>query len=531
MSRSITGWVLLGTLVGGSGPAGWSQEKAEAPFSHREIRAPKGFVTHVAFSPDGKLMAGGSAATVVVWNVADGKEVQRMQLPEKQVYHSVVFAADGKTLIWIGGGDPKVRIFDIKTGKQLREFDQPNGQKRGTFSTYFIAYSPDGKRMAFHGANFFKGLDIVDVATGKVELQLGAVADCRGCAFSNDGKLIATHASNGGIHVWDAVKGTMLQELRDNNRAAGAAYTFVAFSPDAKFLASSGHIDNAVSVWSLRTGKLATSVTDKWFFRTAFFSDDSLSLLCVSDANGQAFLHNLVAEKAIYHFNPPPRLAHFAAFAPDCKRVAVIGPSSEGGESSIYGQFSIFLYEVPAKALSPVTAQVDETTLEKLWPELSSDNDLRLQLVLKAFRAAPKPTVELFGKKVPPVSKELREKVEKAIAELDDDAFTKRDQAMKDLQSLAHQFAPLLEAKMKAAAAGEIRNRLTFILKQMGEEKQPASLVMELRALNLLEQIGTKEARDLVERLSHGAAQARLTVEAQAVLERMAKSKSRRPEL
>jgi hypothetical protein len=524
MSRALRLCLWLGALAVLPAPAARGQGNPAERFEYREIRAPQGHVEHVVFSRDGSQMAAGAGASVVVWDVAGGKVIQRMQLPEKQIYHRLVFSTDGKTLIWNGREDPMVRVFDVKTGKQVREFRQLHGNNREGFSSYFLAYSPDGRRAAFHGATFFRGLDVHDLASGKVVLQLD-VQDCRCCDFSADGKLITTHSSNGGVHVWEAATGQLVRELRPNDKIAGTAYCFVAFSPDAKFLATSSPIERTLQVWSLQTGKLTCTLPDKVYYRTAFFSRDNLSLLYVPDSTGRALLYNLLAEKAVYHFDPPHRLSHFAAFSPDGKRVAVIGPSSEGGGSGVAGQLSIYLYELPARALNPAAAHVDDAALDKLWVELGGDNELRLQLVRKAFRAAPKQAVEVLGKKVQPVARDLLQRVEQHITNLDDDAFTKRDQAMKELQGLAHQFAPLLEARLKQVSAGETRNRLTFILKQMGEEKPPRSLVMELRALTLLEEIGSPEARDLVSRLADGAPQARLTVEARTVLGRLPKAK------
>ena len=524
MGRSSR-WCLLAVLVALPVPAARGQAKPEKRFTHREIRAPKGFVNHVVFSRDGSLMAAGSGANVVVWNVADGKEVQRMQLPEKQVYQSLVFAADGKTLIWNGGADPMFRVFDVKTGKQVREFRQPYGRNRRAFNSHFAAYSPDGKYIACFAADYFKGLDVYDIAREKVAFQFD-VEHCRGCVFSDDGKLLATHTSSGGVHVWELSTGRLVKELHANGSSPAAAYCFVAFSPDAKFLATCGHLDKAIHVWSLKTGKAVCTLTDSAFFRTAFFAPDNHSLLCVPAATGRAYLYNLLAEKAIYHFDPPHRLAHFAAFSPDARRVVVLGPSSEGGDSSIYGQHSLYVYDVPAEALNPAAAQVDDAALEKLWPELGGDNELRRQRVLKALRAAPLPTVALLRKKVQPVAAALQRQVEQQITALEDDASAKRDQAMKELQGVAHPFAPLLKAKLAQAPAGETRNRLTFVLKQMSEAKPPQPLVMELRALALLEEIGTPEARELLERIAGGAPQARLTVEAWTVLRRWSKAKA-----
>jgi hypothetical protein len=119
------------------------------------------------------------------------------------------------------------------------------------------------------------------------------------------------------------------------------------------------------------------------------------------------------------------------------------------------------------------------------------------------------------------VAKAEQTKLEKCIVDLDNDAQPVRDEAMKELQSQAHEFAPLLRAKFKEAGPGEVRNRLIFVLDQTNPESQPVQLLVKLRVLNLLEQMGTKEARGLLRSLADGAPLARVTVEARAALERV----------
>src|SRR5262249_19566897 len=145
-----------------------------------------------------------------------------------------------------------------------------------------------------------------------------ACEDCRGCAFSADGKLIATHSSNGGVHIWDAATGKLVKQLKANGKFAAAPNTFVAFSSDGTFLVSGGQAAETAEVWNLKTGKVVCTISGKAFFRSAFFAPgNSQSVVCVEAGMDTAFLYHLVAEKVVHRFNPPARLAHFAGFSPD----------------------------------------------------------------------------------------------------------------------------------------------------------------------------------------------------------------------
>ena len=218
--------------------------------------------------------------------------------------------------------------------------------------------------------------------------------------------------------------------------------------------------------------------------------------------------------------------AHYGCFSPDYKRVAVLAASSEGGSVSYSdGQQSIYLFDVPPRAFDPVEARFDDAPLDRLWTDLGTSNDLRLQMVLKVFRSAPRQTVELIGQKVQPVARELQREVEKLLAKLDDESFERQRFTAMMENGRAYQFAPLLKAKLKQLPAGQVHGFFTYMVNEMYEGKQPAALAAQLRAVALLEELATKEARDLLERLADGADGARLTTEARAALDRL-KSKA-----
>jgi WD40 repeat protein len=60
-------------------------------------------VTAVAFSPDGSLIATGSADTVTLWHVNEQRAVVRLKLSTGKVRAGLVFSHDGNTLAVAGG--------------------------------------------------------------------------------------------------------------------------------------------------------------------------------------------------------------------------------------------------------------------------------------------------------------------------------------------------------------------------------------------------------------------------------------------
>ena len=96
MSRTL---LFVGLFLVVSTAAGQERQ----PRFLKEIRLPVGRCSEVVFSPDGTQMAVGVGSNIVVCRVADATEVVRMQLPRTEYWHSLVFAADGKTLVWKAG--------------------------------------------------------------------------------------------------------------------------------------------------------------------------------------------------------------------------------------------------------------------------------------------------------------------------------------------------------------------------------------------------------------------------------------------
>jgi hypothetical protein len=86
---------------------------------------------------------------------------------------------------------------------------------------------------------------------------------------------------------------------------------------------------------------------------------------------------------------------------------------------------------------------------------------------------------------------------------------------------------PALRRVLANDPSGEVRRRVEQLLGKLASvkphETTTASERRALRAVVLLEQIGNPEARRLLEALARGAKGARLTKEAKASLERLAK--------
>src|SRR5262249_4932533 len=118
------------------------------------------------------------------------------------------------------------------------------------------------------------------------------------------------------------------------------------------------------------------------------------------------------------------------------------------------------------------------------------------------------------------------QRVSQLIKELDSDEFAVREKAIEDLEKLGAAIEPSLREALKGNLSEDARTRLQQLLSRL----ESSSVILRgSRALDVLERIGTPEAREVLRSLAKGASQASLTKEAQASLQRLAKTSSGKP--
>jgi hypothetical protein len=486
-------------------------------------------VVALAFSPDSRtLSAAGCNGSVGLWKVPGGERLEEwatrgnitgMALsPDRRTLAvGVIHTADG---LFIHGS--AIHFYDLPTGRHLRQLDLsaelsdcvnaglvsragPNaladselldagrGRRRQSFRPPF----PPAITLAF--------LDDGSLALGITRARLGNLVGC---------------TTSGALHRYDMRTGERSPLIP---QADGASPHFLAvnalsFSPpgsllavlDGAWTARPGYAGNEVSLWKSDEGRLlhrfAAGKADGPT-RAAVLSPDTL--LLATGGEGQPLrLWELSSGRVVSSLETTG--AVFAlTFSPDGGTLAA--GLSDG---------AVLLWDGAPAGWKPSPPAPAERELERLWEALRGPDAAAAYRAMWQMSASSTEARPWLEKRLRPFLAEAP-RIRRLVAALDADDFARRQAATRELASLGE----WAEEALCQAEAGnlslELRQRARQLLEPLrrrGWVIGDADMLAVLRSVQVLERMGTPEARRVLREVADNAPLSRQAQAARAAL-------------
>jgi RNA polymerase sigma factor (sigma-70 family) len=469
-----------------------------SPETGKEIdRFPLPHADAAALSPDGKRCAYSDDKGVAIRDVA--AQGNPIRLEGDATVSELAFSPDGKTLFGLTD-PPTLRVWETETGKLIRRFDllPEEGKvhlvsfRRSTPHTpRILAIAPDGHTLACLPE--MEGRVVLVPATGdapkppeedrtiylwdtvhgkRIGKFEGPKHGTRELVFSPDGRLLAAVSVDRSITLWEAASGRVRRRIQgaeaDGNPTA-------AFSPDGRTLAL-GCPDGAIRFRDVDTGKLLG--------RLSGHQGRITSLTYAAD--GQT-LYSASSDTTILAWS-----------------LKSIGKPEALPQA-----------ELPADALDAAWAVLAEADAEKALPAIRT--------LVGSGRSIP-----FLAERTKPAAPADPALLTRLLDELDSGDFQKREKAQERLAEIGDVAGPALEKVLAGNPGLESRKRIEHVLDAILTREQPGAEVLRtLRAIEVLERIGSPAARQVLEKLANGAAGARQTKAARAAVDRLKANTSR----
>jgi RNA polymerase sigma factor (sigma-70 family) len=526
-------------------------------------------VAAVSFAPDGKTLATmeGLCGAIHLWDVDTGERKPEPEGHSTNWLPTASFSPDGKRVATSGGLDGTIRIWDSATGRQLLQFHRPFPNNAAS-----CAFSTDGRTLV---SCWNDRLLVSDAAAGS-ELHVLRCANMEMYLSSDLRTAIALQSPPGGIgggvysggmgtkfaqeiSGWDIATQKQLfrrmREFRENERRHAISpegnvfaipdatqelmhledvktgerlSTFpvpkgelnpLTFSPDGRLLvleaslpaasAAPGSFTRALRMRELLTGReLLTLPVSMYLSATTAFSRDGRFLAAIAP-EGDLFLWDVRRGKELHRFKGFDSLVTSLAFSPDGRRV-------------VSGHFNstLLVWDVPLPESTPAV-KLGAESMTKAWADLAGSDASRAFRARWTLASASEEAVSFLQEHLHPAKAADPQRLRRLLADLDSEQFAIREKAQGELVQLGDLAEPALRQTLANNPSLEMRQRVQATLERLRAPVTQPQLLQALRAVAVLEDIGTSQARRLLEQLTKGAPQSRLTREAKASLERL----------
>ena len=264
-------------------------------------------ISAVAFSPDGTtvLTAGdaGDGGSARLWDAISGQKMHEFSGLTAMINYGIAFSPGGKYIL-TGSRDKSIQLWDIQTGKEIYKLVEDGGLQS-------VAFSPDGKYFATATSSVAR---LWNSETGeKVRDFSGVDLGIYRVTFSPNGQYLAA-ASSDGARLFEVSSGNLIRQFTGQTILHS-----VAFSPDGKYLVTSGVGDHNAWLWDVTTGQnLRQFIGHADVIWRATFSPDG-NYVATASADGTARLWATQTGQELRRFIGHTAGVEGVAFSPDGK--------------------------------------------------------------------------------------------------------------------------------------------------------------------------------------------------------------------
>jgi hypothetical protein len=457
---------------------------------------------------------------------------------------SLAFSPDGKFLA-AGSWDGFLTWWDLVTRRPLREWEAHPGP------VTTLAIAPDGQTVASAGRE--GEIRVWGTADARLRTTLaGHKASVQALTFSPGGKLLASGDWKGAL-LWDLGSGRRLHEFKGGRAPTfsvdGSTLSFVRWYRPEGVRAHAGdllrvevptgkererlalppgpwdrHALSASGRWLVRAGALPLRIRElpsgresgpeeKWTVSaTGLALAPNERCLAVAGADQRILVIELATGQVRCHFRGSGRVETALAFSPDGRLLA------SGGLDR-----TVLLWDLTGRMskgrLSSIPLPAAE--LARLWKDLEAADGGTAHRAIWELTAGARDSVPFLDEQLQPRAPADPEPIARWIGELRDGPLQARTRALRELEGLHDEAEPLLRKSLATSPSLEFRRRVEKLLLQI--DVWWAKQWRLVRAVEVMEQVASPEARQILRRLADSGAGPRLAAEARYALGRLAR--------
>jgi WD40 repeat protein/ferric-dicitrate binding protein FerR (iron transport regulator) len=446
----------------------------------------QGALGSLAVSPDGAAAATASKdGTIRLWETLTGKPLSILKDHQGGVT-SVAFSPDGKRMA-SGDDHETVVLWDRGSLKPTRRWTGREGNI-GALEILDLHFSPDSQTVSYLcGQSGLGGLlHVNDAASGAPGRALrrpkGREWPTAVLPILTEALLVCGERS-GSISIWSRSS----DELRSLEGHRGAVQSLAA-SPDGRFIVSGGE-DSALILWSVDAWKKESVLRTQKPVRTVAVSPDGRKVASGGD-DGVVRLWEVATGLELAAWSGHDGKIQALVFTADGKSLL---SASADGTGLVWG-----LDEASAGAAPPLDAS---------WAALGGqDGRAAFRATGDLVRGGAATLAFLKERLVQPLPT-VTPAVKRLVADLDRDDPAVRERASEELRALGEEIEGELLGALAAQASPEARTRLRSLLggSEGSLAVRASGARLFVRAIEVLERIGSESARALLRDLAAGA--------------------------